>query len=131
MVALKIGQVAKAAGVGVDTVRFYERRGVLPAARRRDYGYREFTEATVERIQFAKNLQNLGFTLDDVVSLLKAVDAGTANCASEKHRFEVVLARVDEKIASLKDVRRRLVKTLDRCEAGECVLNDRQKRRVS
>ncbi|HVS64375.1 MAG TPA: MerR family transcriptional regulator [Thermoanaerobaculia bacterium] len=129
MVALKIGDVAKAAGVGVDTVRYYERRGLLPAAARRESGYREFTDATVERIQFAKGLQSLGFTLDEVVSLLKSVDAGTADCKSEKHRFELVLARVDQKIAEFKDVRRRLVKTLTRCESGECVLLDKQRNR--
>lgn len=131
MVALKIGDVAKAAGVGVDTVRYYERRGVLPAAHRLESGYRQFTDATVERIQFAKGLQSLGFTLDEVVSLLKSVGAGTANCKSEKHRFELVLTRVDDKIAALKGVRRQLVKTLSRCEAGECVLLDKQKRRAS
>jgi DNA-binding transcriptional MerR regulator len=129
MAVLKIGDVARAAGVAVDTVRFYERRGLLPAARRRASGYREFTEATVERINFAKHLQSLGFTLDEIVTLLKAVDAGTANCASEKSRFEFVLARVEEKLVSLKRVRLRLVKTLARCEAGQCVLRERQKQR--
>jgi len=131
MRALKIGEVARAAGVAVDTVRYYERRGLLPVAARRESGYREFTQATVERIHFAKGLQSLGFTLDEVATLLKSVDAGTANCETEKHRFEVVLERVDAKLTTLKDVRRRLVKTLARCEAGECVLLERRKRRAS
>lgn len=131
MVALKIGDVARQAEVGVDTVHYYERRGVLPKRARGASGYHEFTDATVERIRFAKGLQSLGFTLDEVVSLLRAVDAGTASCDSEQQRFETVLVRVDEKIDALLHVRRRLVRTLSRCRSGECVLLDRQRRRSS
>ena len=71
---MKIGEVAKAAGVTVDTVRFYERRGVLPAADRKPSGYRVFTESTVERIQLAKSLQELGCTLDEVIDALRSHD---------------------------------------------------------
>ena len=63
---LLIGAVAKRAGVSVDTVRFYERRGLLRALRRRDTRYREFSSSAVERILFAKRLQALGFRLAEV-----------------------------------------------------------------
>ena len=69
---MKIGQLARAAGVTVDTVRFYERRGVLPQAARLPSGYRVYTAATVERIRLARTLQALGFTLDEVVDALHA-----------------------------------------------------------
>lgn len=117
---MKIGQFARQAGVGTDTVRFYERRGVLARAARTSSGYRSFTAADVERILFVKALQGLGFTLDEVVALLRAVDAGTASCVSERARFEEVLARVDAQLRELRAVRRRLTQTLHQCEGGAC-----------
>ncbi len=122
MDTLKIGEVARRAGVGVDTVRFYERRGLLPSAPRRPSGYREFTTATVERIRFAKDLQSMGFSLEDIVGMLRDVDRGTADCASEQHRFEEVLRRLDDKIASLQRLRRKLAGTIRRCSSGKCTL---------
>ena len=121
----KIGQVAAQAGVSVDAVRFYERRGVLPQPRRRESGYRQYTSATVERIRFAKALQAIGFSLDDIVAVLRDVDAGMATCESERPRFETVLARIDEKIAELTAVRRRLRLTLTRCRAGRCTFSEK------
>ena len=73
---MKIGQVAADADVTVDTVRFYERRGVLPPPERRPSGYREYTPAAVERIRMARDLQQLGLTLDEIIDALHAHDAG-------------------------------------------------------
>ena len=117
---LKIGAVAKRAGITVDAVRFYERRGVLPPPLRRASGYRQYSEATVERIRCAKSLQALGFTLDEIADVLRAVDAGVASCARERPRFETVLARIDGKIAELSAIRRDLLATLERCRDGRC-----------
>jgi DNA-binding transcriptional MerR regulator len=119
---VKIGEVAREAGVSVDTVRFYERRGVLPPAERRPSGYRIFTAAAVERIQQAKTLQELGFTLDEVVDALAAHDAGGATCDSERWRLEAVVDRIDAKIADLVRARRAAVQSLDDCRAGCCRL---------
>jgi DNA-binding transcriptional MerR regulator len=120
--AMKIGQVARQAGVSVDTVRFYERRGVLPAAQRRPSGYREFTESTVERIRTAKALQDMGLTLDEVIDALHAHDTGDATCDSERWRLEAVVDRIDAKIAELRRARRGTVAILDDCRAGQCRL---------
>lgn len=119
---MKIGQVAQQAGVSVDTVRFYERRGVLPAAQRQPSGYRVFGESTVERIRMAKALQDMGFTLDDVIDALRAHDAGEASCDSERWRLETVVDRIDAKIADLRRARRHAVVVLDDCRAGRCRL---------
>ena len=119
---MKIGEVARRAGITVDAVRFYERRGVLPEPARRASGYRQYSEATVERIRLAKSLQALGFTLDEVAEVLRAADDEMASCARERPRFEAVLARVDQKIAALTAIRRGLVATLKRCRAGNCTL---------
>lgn len=115
---MKIGQVAEGAGVSVDTVRFYERRGVLPAAERRPSGYRVFTPDAVERIRTAKALQELGFTLDEVVDALHS--HGT--CETERWRLEAVVDRFDAKIAELERARRNAVETLQNCRAGRCGL---------
>jgi DNA-binding transcriptional MerR regulator len=119
---MKIGQVAQRAGVSVDTVRFYERRGVLPAAERRPSGYRMFSESTVERIRMARALQDLGFTLDEVIDALRAHDAGGGTCESERWRLEVVVDRLDARIAELRRARRNALRTLEDCRAGRCRL---------
>ena len=121
---MKIGQVAESAGVSVDTVRFYERRGVLPAPERLPSGYRTYTAATVERIRLARRLQALGLTLDEVVDALHATDRGDATCASERWRLEAVLARIDAKVAELRAVRREVTKVMGACDRGVCVFAD-------
>ena len=117
---MKIGQLAAEAGVSVDTVRFYERRGVLPPPRRRPSGYREYPPSTVDRIRMARNLQHLGFTLDEVVDALRAHDSGAATCESELWRLEAVLDRIDARIADLRRTRRTVTATISECRAGRC-----------
>jgi DNA-binding transcriptional MerR regulator len=117
---VKIGQVAQQADVSIDTVRFYERRGVLPTPQRRPSGYRVYSQSTVERIRAARAMQNLGLTLDEVIDALSSHDAGGATCDSELWRLEAVLARIDDKIAALRRERRNLVATIKDCRAGRC-----------
>lgn len=117
---MKIGEVATEADVSVDTVRFYERRGVLPAPRRRPSGYRDYGPSTVERIRMARALQHLGFTLDEVIDALQAHDAGTATCESELWRLEAAIDRIDAKIAELRRTRRALATSIKDCRAGCC-----------
>ncbi|QFY10729.1 MerR family DNA-binding transcriptional regulator [Nonomuraea phyllanthi] len=119
---MKIGQVAREAGVSVDTVRFYERRGVLPPAGRRPSGYREFAGSAPGRIRAAKALQDLGFTLDEIVDALRAHDEGGATCAGERWRLEAVVTRLDTRIAELQRVRREAARAVEDCEAGRCRL---------
>ncbi len=119
---MKIGEVARQAGVSVDTVRYYERVGVLPPPDRRPSGYREFAPAAVERIQFTRELQSIGFTLTDVVDALAAHDAGGATCESERWRLDAALARVDAKLAELTALRGRIVEARQACADGHCVL---------
>lgn len=119
---MKIGEAAREAGVSIDTVRFYERRGVLPAPERQPSGYRVFTEAAVARIRMTRALQDLGFTLDEVIDALRAHDAGGATCDSERWRLEAVVDRIDARIADLRRVRRNTMKALEECRAGRCRL---------
>jgi DNA-binding transcriptional MerR regulator len=117
---VKIGQVAQEADVSVDTVRFYERRGVLPTPQRRPSGYRIYTASAVERIRQARALQNLGFTLEEVIDALRAHDSGAATCDSELWRLEAVVDRIDAKIAELSRTRSDITTTIEACRAGRC-----------
>jgi len=117
---MRIGELAREAGVSVDTVRFYERRGILPAPDRRPSGYRSYEATTAERIRLAKSLQALGFTLDEVIDALHSVDAGNTVCADERWRLEAVLNRIDGKLAELRRVRRDVGSVLDECDKGRC-----------
>ena len=122
---MKIGEVAKQVGVSVDTVRYYERVGVLPPPDRRPSGYREYAPAILDRLRLARELQAIGFTLAEVVDALAAHDAGDATCGSERWRLDVVLQRVDARIAELRALRGRIGEARDACEAGACVLRMR------
>jgi DNA-binding transcriptional MerR regulator len=117
---MKIGQVAADADVTVDTVRFYERRGVLPPPERRPSGYREYTADAVRRIRMARALQQLGLTLDEIIDALRAHDAGEGADGSQHRRLEAVIDRIDVKIAELQRTRSNITDTLADCRAGRC-----------
>ncbi|MGH3338849.1 MAG: MerR family transcriptional regulator [Propionibacteriaceae bacterium] len=117
---MKIGQVAAQAGVSIDTVRFYERRGVLPAPHRTPSGYRIYEASTIERISFARALQRLGFTLDEATDALHSHDTGQATCESELWRMQAVIDRIDTKIAELQATHRDVSETMAACQQGHC-----------
>jgi DNA-binding transcriptional MerR regulator len=122
---MKIGQVASEAGVSIDTVRYYERRGVLPAAPRTATGYRVYTETAVARIRLTRRLQSLGLSLDEIIAALHAQDTGHASgslepCASQRWRLREALDRIESRIADLARVRGEVRAALDACEAGSC-----------
>jgi DNA-binding transcriptional MerR regulator len=119
---LKIGAVAERAGISVDTVRLYERRGLLPPAQRLPSGYRLYPEAAVATITFARRLQGLGLTLDEIAGALRAHDRGDATCASERWRLEAVLDRTRARIADLTALAESVESVLAGCDAGRCEL---------
>ena len=119
---MKIGEVADQAGVTVDTVRFYERVGVLPPPARTESGYRIYEPGTVDRIRLTRELQAIGFTLSDAVDALAAHDAGGATCESERWRLQAVLERVDARRAELDALRGRIVQAQEACAGGRCLL---------
>lgn len=118
--AMRIGELAKRSGVSIDTIRYYERRGVLPSAARTAAGYRLFPVETVERLGLVRQLQDLGFTLDQVVEALHAHDLGGATCESERWRLEQVSQHIDIRLAELTATRRRIRAALAACERGAC-----------
>ena len=121
---MRIGEVADQAGVSVDTVRYYERRGLLTPAARRPSGYRVFDATTVGRLDLIRRLQALGLTIEEIRHALAAHDAGDATCDSERWRIEAVRNRIDVKIAELTTLRVRVDAVLTACTSGECALAD-------
>lgn len=119
---MKIGQVAAESGVSIDTIRFYERRGILPAPPRTPAGYRLYSGSTVDRIRLARRLQGLGLTLGEIASALHDRDAGHASCQTQRWRLEAALDRIEARIADLVRLRGDVRAALAACEAGTCGL---------
>jgi DNA-binding transcriptional MerR regulator len=119
---MKIGEFAGAAGVSVDAIRFYERRGVLREAPRTPGGYRTFGSGDLDRVRLARRFQQLGLTVDEVVDALAAHDGQGATCDSERWRLEQVEARIDAQLAELRRTRRLIRSALSACDAGHCQL---------
>jgi DNA-binding transcriptional MerR regulator len=128
--ALKIGQVAKLAGVGIDTVRYYEREGLLPRAARSRSGYRLFPAAAVQRVAFIKKAQGFGFTLIELGKILRAIDRGDGDRKSARVQLERVITRVDTKIADLHVVRHKLLDAVEELGSGKCAI-ERIAKRIS
>lgn len=122
---LKIGQVAALANVSIDTIRYYERIGLLPPTARRSSGYRSFDAKVVERIKLIKHLQELSLPLEEIAEMLIAVSEDGADCLQERERIEQALRRTQEKLAALRALRRKLRQALERCDRGECDLVER------
>jgi MerR family mercuric resistance operon transcriptional regulator len=85
---LKTGELAKRAGVNVETLRFYERKGLLPEPQRRASGYRDYPEESVTRIRFIKRAQGLGFSLDEIHELLALRVKPKSPCAEVRDVVE-------------------------------------------
>lgn len=118
---MKIGEVAREAGVTIDTIRFYERRGVLAPAERRPSGYREYGEATVERIRLAwARCSRLGCRSTRSSTRSPRTTPGWATCESERWRLDGALERVDARIAELQALRREIVTARAACTKGHC-----------
>jgi MerR family mercuric resistance operon transcriptional regulator len=112
---LSIGQVARLAGVGVETVRFYEREGLLEEPPRRDSGYRQYSEQVVKRLHFIKRAKLLGFSLKEITELLMLrVDAQTS-CEEVKQRTQAKIAEVERKLVELQRVRQALLQVASLC----------------
>ena len=102
---MKIGELAKRSGVGIDTVRFYERQGLLPKARRLASGYRVYDPGDVKRLRFVRRAKALGFTLEEIRDLLALSDHRDDDMAALKELATEKLADVQTKLAELNRIR--------------------------
>ena len=113
--ALTIGEVAKRSGIGLETVRFYERKGLIEEPPRTDSGYRQYPKDVVGRIRFIKRAKELGFSLKEISELLSLrVDPGTT-CADVRKQTELKLTDVEEKIRALRRIKTALKKLAASC----------------
>jgi len=114
---MTIGGLARAVGVNVETIRFYQRRGLLPEPKRQRGSVRRYTAADVARVRFIKSAQRLGFSLDEVADLLRLED-GT-HCDEARALAESKLAVVRARLADLQRIEGALADLVQRCgQAG-------------
>lgn len=117
-----ISQIASEVGVRTDTIRYYERVGLLPAPERSANGYRSYSESDLERLRFIRGAQRLGLKLRDIRELLAVRDKGSCPCGHTAKLVKRRLADLDSQIASLKKLRRemaRLAEGLPSEDVGE------------
>lgn len=112
---LTIGRVAEAAGVGVETVRFYERKGLIARPAKPRQGFRSYPPDTVERIRFIREAQRLGFTLREVRELLELRADPGADAADVRARASAKLCDVADKIARLEQIKAALHSLIAAC----------------
>ena len=105
---MTIGQVAKLAGVGVETIRFYEREGLLNKPKRKESGYRMFGPEVVNRIKFIKSVKELGFSLKEIRELLFLRVDSRSTATEVKKRVDSKIDQIDRRIYDLKKVRNAL-----------------------
>lgn len=115
---MKIGEMARKAGVSVQTVRYYEKRGLLPEPRRRESGYREYTPECLERLHFIRRSQELGFTLAEIEELLQLRTDPQTTAAEVKARAEAKITDIEERIQDLQQIRQGLQHLAGQCHGG-------------
>jgi MerR family copper efflux transcriptional regulator len=115
MEGLKTAQLDNEGGVNVETIRYYERRGLLPKPPRTPSGYRVFSEDAVTRLRFIKRSQELGFSLQEVKALLTLRARQGSGCADVRRKAEAKIADVDEKMRHLLEIKKALVRLTDTC----------------
>ena len=114
--SLTIGRLAESAQVNVETVRYYQRRGLMREPARPTGGVRRYSDDDVRRIRFIKRAQQLGFTLEEITNLLKLEDG--RSCRETEQLAQQKLSLVEARITDLQRLRKTLRDLIDRCDSG-------------
>ena len=117
---MKIGSVANKAEVSIDTLRYYEREGLISSPRRLFSGYRDYPNDVLDRIEFIKEAKSLGFMLREIKELLSMGVRSTRECGPVTHKAQHKLAEMDSEIVRLQRLRRTLRKMVRDCD-GSCM----------
>ena len=120
---MKIGELSRATGTNIETIRYYERIGLLPAPTRTGANYRSYGGEHRARLSFVRHSRDLGFTIDEIRSLLDLSDHPDRDCADADRIATSHLKQVEEKIAQLATLRDELARIVGRCRgglAGDC-----------
>ena len=118
METLTIGEVARRAGVGVETIRFYEREGLIAKPRRRPSGYRQYPAEAVRRVRFIRHAKELGFTLREISELLSLRVDPHSTCADVRRRARTKIGSIQEKIESLASMKAALERLAASCRGN-------------
>ncbi len=123
LLSMRIGQIAKRAGVNVETIRFYERKGLLTQPPRNGGGYRHYPKEAITRIRFIKRAKELGFSLTEIGELLFLQSNPKATCADVKEKAERKILTIYDRIKDLQKMKRSLESLAATCK-GRGPLND-------
>lgn len=124
---MQIKELSRATGVEAETIRFYEKQGLLPEPARRDNGYRDYAASHLERLSFIRHCRALDMPLADVKQLLIFVDEPTANCGDVDQIVDAQLARVRARLQSMRALEKQLLQLRARCagtHVGHCGILD-------
>lgn len=113
---IQIGLLAKTSGVSIQAIRYYERCGLMKPKNIKESGYRLYDQTALKTINFIKQAQKLGFSLEDIDSLIKLRSPSKANCEKVKERAKLKLADVREKISKLKMMEKSLLSLITDCK---------------
>jgi DNA-binding transcriptional MerR regulator len=116
---LTIGQLARTMQIAASTIRYYERIGLLLPDERSGGNYRLYTETSLRRLRFIRAAQSVGFTLDDIQTLLGAQNGTEPSCREVQALIEQRLAEIETRLRELQDVRRLLRSSLRKCRANK------------
>ncbi len=118
---MTIGQVAKRASVGVETIRFYERQGLIVQPPRRNSGFRYYSTNDVVRVRFIQKGKDLGFSLKEVAELLALEGNPKATCGDVKQRAEDKITTIEARVRDLQKMKRSLVRLTTACSGGGAI----------
>lgn len=116
---MKIGQLAKITGFGIETIRFYEKEGILAPVNRTSSGYREYDNQTVIRLEFIRRAKELGFSLKETKALLELSASKDSKCKTVKKKTEEKIKEINLKIADLVRIKESLESLSNTCIEGE------------
>jgi len=112
---MTIGQAARNCGVNVETIRFYERKGLIDRPGQPVTGYRKYTQETAARVRFIRNAKDLGFSLREIKDLLSLATKRGRHCAETRAMAEGKIAEIDRKVEALHEIREELSDLVDAC----------------
>lgn len=117
-----VGEICSKTGLSRDTVRFYEKKGLIDVGRveRRDNGYKEYSEDILQRLNSIKLMKGFGFTLNEISDLLDLMDVNEATCDNVANLAQGKIALLDQKIQELKQIQAILQKGLNKCQGEPC-----------
>src|SRR6266545_3279084 len=109
---LKIGEVSKRSGIGIEALRFYEKSGLIDPPGRTGGGYRQYDASVLDRLEFIKRAQALGFSLNEIARIIAEKQAGHSPCEEVREIVRTRLRELDERMAQMRRYRREMAETL-------------------